>query len=1013
MNKYSTFEVSKVKEKADIRSLIPGASESKITQDIDCPFCGKAKKFRISRKRGFNNARCFACGEGFSNPIEAYAYFNKLDIKADFLRCLEETANSCGIIITPEETIRKEKVNKVKEDIKKSFCSQQLESSGLTVEDVFATVIENGQELAKSPFLKGTIGPDFSSDMKGDDMLIFYYDLYGRPMTYTKKGSKVLRNYVRARYANPDIHVASDGSKMKYQTPPGAPAQVYIPDKVRRMFKAKAPIDVLFLQEGEKKAEKACKHGMISIGLQGIMNIGSKEQGLIQAIQDIVINCQVRHVVLIMDADWNDLSRNITTGDRADKRPNSFASAVIKFKQYIETFHNLRLNVDTWWGHVNRNEAGEKGVDDLLVGSLRGRESELMEDVDHTMHTHDGRGKWLDIHKITALSDAKIRDFWNLNDRQAFFETHRNRLSEIPTFKLGGVRYKVEDGNMVPISRYSSDVDIFTIEQDSKENDKVVLNYTETFRFLSASGFYRLRNSDEAASGYDFIRIDEGIIDRSAPYEIRDFILQYIMTNVKKPLVHEYFNSKLDVLLPDKKLKRLEMRTDNFNHFEPDVQRSYYNNGQVEITSRSINPGQPIADVWRTRIVPRNFRRIEVIKSITKVGDNFYIELSEDGKKCEFLQYIINTSNNYYTHQNPRPVSEEEQLEWTHHIVNKITTIGFLLTDWKYPSDRQAVVIQDHRISEVGQSWGGAGKSVLGTAISKVLNQFYINGPDFNPNDEFMLSGVTKATRNIFIDDVKPNFEFKTIFNWITGQMPVNPKGKDRYTIPAEESPKILLSTNHAIKGADEGSVKRRIAYVEYSSWYNQDHSIIDDFHHMFFDDWDEYQWALFDNFMAECVMYYLRSFQEIWYREGRGAVPPPMRNIELRTLRQYMSEVLLQWAEEYFDPSGNNLNRRIARNKELWPNFLDYAGGPNGHGVSRSNFKKKIIAFCRYKGYDFNIEKPGELAPGTKIYYNDWKSTHPDESFIGGDDKSASVEYFTVYSPEKYNIPDTDKPPF
>ena len=183
MNKYSTFEVSKVKEKADIRSLIPGASESKITQDIDCPFCGKAKKFRISRKRGFNNARCFACGEGFSNPIEAYAYFNKLDIKADFLRCLEETANSCGIIITPEETIRKEKVNKVKEDIKKSFCSQQLESSGLTVEDVFATVIENGQELAKSPFLKGTIGPDFSSDMKGDDMLIIYYDQYGRPKT--------------------------------------------------------------------------------------------------------------------------------------------------------------------------------------------------------------------------------------------------------------------------------------------------------------------------------------------------------------------------------------------------------------------------------------------------------------------------------------------------------------------------------------------------------------------------------------------------------------------------------------------------------------------------------------------------------------------------------------------------------------------------------------------------------------------------------------------------------------
>lgn len=560
---------------------------------------------------------------------------------------------------------------------------------------------------------------------------------------------------------------------------------------------------------------------------------------------------------------------------------------------------------------------------------------------------------------------------------------------------------------MVPISRYSSEVDIFSIEKDSKDNDKVALNYTETYRFLSASGFYRLRNSDEAASGYDFIRIDDGIVDRCAPYELRDFILQYIMTNIKSPLVHEYFNSKLDVLLPDKKLERLEMRTDNFNHFEPDVQRTYYNNGQVEITSHSITPGQPISDVWRSRIIPRNFRRVEIIKSITKVGDNFYWELTEDGKKCEFLQYIINTSNNYFTSENQRETTEDENLEWMHHIVNKITSIGFLLTDWKYPSDRQAVVVQDHRISEVGQAWGGAGKSVLGNAISKVINQFFINGQDFNPNDEFILSGVTKATRNIFIDDVKTNFEFKNIFNWITGQMPVNPKGKDRFTLPAEDSPKILLTTNHAIKGADEGSVKRRIAYVEFSSWYNQDHAIIDDFHHMFFDDWDEYQWTLFDNFMAECVMYYLRSFEQIWYREGRGAVPPPMKNIEKRTLRQYMSEVLLQWAEEYFDPSGDHLNQRIVR-REMFISFLEYAGGPNGHGVTRTNFKKKIIAYCRYKGYDFNINKPIEVAPDIKHYYKEWKAAHPEESFIGDDDKSASVEYFTVYSPDKHK---EDKP--
>lgn len=557
--KYSEFEVEKVKRNADIRRIIPGTNATNPNQYIECPFCHEPKKFRVRHTAQYNCAFCVKCNQGFSNSIVAYAHYNNLDVERDFLKCLEGAAQQCGVIITPEETLRKKTVKSIKENIRQSFCSQQLEGSGLSVEDVMANVVENGQELIKSPFQRGSLGPGFMPDVKGDDMLIYYYDQYGRPMQYSVKGSKTLRNYVRARYANPELHIAQDGTKMKYQTPPGAPAQVFIPEKIRRLYKSKSHIEVLFLQEGEKKAEKACKHGMLSLGLQGIMNIGNKELGLIQAIEDIAITCQVRHIVLVMDSDWDDLSRNITTGDRADKRSVSFASAVLKYKQYVETFRNKGLDYDIWWGHVNPNEHGDKGVDDLLVGSLLGRESELMEDITHAMHTHNGKGTWLDIHKITTMSDAKIRDFWLLNDRQAFFERHKERLAQIPTFKLGGVRYKIEDGAMIPISRYSSEADIFTIEKDSKDNDKVVLSYTETYRFLSASGFYRLRNSDEAASGYDFIRIDDGIIDRSAPYELRDFILQYIMTNIKNPLVHEYFNSKLDVLLPDKKLGALSL----------------------------------------------------------------------------------------------------------------------------------------------------------------------------------------------------------------------------------------------------------------------------------------------------------------------------------------------------------------------------------------------------------------------------------------------------------------------
>lgn len=994
-HKYSKWEVQKVKD-LDIRLFIPGCDQRKVSQDVECPFCGKTK-FNISRKKGYNNAKCWACGQGFSGPIAAVAYYQGINLDTDWLHALEETARQGGIVITPEERRREESIAAAVKSNHSSFLRQQLESSGLTEADVMASIIEGGQDLFRSPFRKGRVNESFIPDDAGDEMLIYYYDLNGRPMMYTAKGSAKPRQYVRVRWSNPALHRGSNGKEMKYQTPAGASCRVYIPEKIRRLYKSKTHIDTLFLQEGEKKAEKACKHGVLSIGIQGINNFGSQQEGLLQDIQDIAKVCSIANIVLVMDSDWNDLHRDIIVGDRADKRPNSFSKAVIKYRQYMKTFNTIGLSVNIWWGHVNENEHGDKGVDDLLCGSLLGRESELMEDIERTMNSHDGRGKWLNIHKITEESDTKIRDFWSLNDVQAFYEIHKERLTGIDTFKIGNIRYKAENGALVPVSRYSSSTDIYSITQTSKGEDKVEFNDVEAFRFLAASGFYRLRNSDEAATGYEFIRIDDGIIDRVASYEVRDFIRSYITANCKNDLVLRFFKKKLSTIMSDKQLEELDIISDDFNNFTSGVQRTCYNNGQVEITANAITPNKPISQVWRSRIVPRRFTRVPIIKDIQKIGDNFYIEYTPEAAKCEFLSFLVNTSNNFFAHDAERELSDSETFEWIHHIVNKITTLGFLLCDYKYASERKAVIIQDHLMSEVGQSHGGAGKSIVGNAIGHVVNQFFIDGKQMKRDDEFLLSGVTKATRNIFIDDVKTNFAFENFFAMVTGPMYVNPKGKDRYCIPLKDSPKILITTNHAINKANEAATKRRIIYMEFSTWYNPDHTLVDDFHHMFFDDWNEEQWNLFDNLMAECVMYYFRSFENCWAREGAGAVPPPMKNIELRTLRQEMSEVLYQWAEEYFDPSGSHLNERIKR-ADLVASFFEYAGGPAGHGVTRTNFKGKIQAYCKFKGYDFNIDRPN----AEKAYYSDWKPLHPEESFIGSDDKSGGAEYFKVYSPAK-----------
>lgn len=421
--------------------------------------------------------------------------------------------------------------------------------------------------------------------------------------------------------------------------------------------------------------------------------------------------------------------------------------------------------------------------------------------------------------------------------------------------------------------------EMFSIVKNSKGKDKIIFNLTEALCFLTTSGFYRLQISNGSEFNYCFIRIKDERIERVATWMIRDFIIEHIKTNIKNPLVLEHFYSKIDCLLSDNKLKRLKVFTEDLNKFEPDVQRTYYNNGQVEITSHDIRPEQPICNIWHSRIISRDFHRIEIIKSIVKEKDNFQWELTEDGRKCEFLQYIINTSNNYFTHDNPRKTTNEENTEWLHHIVNKITTIGFLLTDWNYLSDRQVVVAKNHPIKGTEPLRSGAGKSVLGYAISNIKNQLFVYTPCLKRNHyKTIQSDVTKSTRNIFIDSVRPKSELNKILNWNTCPTSVNSNNQKRHIISVEKLSKIMISTNCDIRNSEKGPKKYHIAYMEFSSWYNNEHSLIDDFHHMFFYDWDKYQWALFDNLMAECVMYYLRSLEQIWYKEGRGAVPPPIQ---------------------------------------------------------------------------------------------------------------------------------------
>ena len=995
---YDKEEVKKMNALADIREFIPDLKGIGIHKYRVCPFCGKSGKNKglvtYKPKGGLaeSAAYCHACEKGFSSATDAVMYFHNLT----FPEAVKYVAEQSNYLIEEEpkktEAKKEEKTKPVTHKKRtKSFCERQLEASGLTVEDVTATVKGNdGSEIRIPTFVRG--GYDTTTwtfNLKDDEMLIFYYDLQGDLVKYASRGAAGRqKDYVRVRWSNPDLHKNAKGKGIKYQTPPNAQSKLYFPQLIRTYYQNATPLDTLIIQEGEKKAEKACKHGIPSIAIQGINNIGNKETGVIQDLQYLVQRCQIKKVVLLFDSDWDHLSSSLSANEMVDTRPKSFAGAAKKFRTYVESMQNVNVSVDVYIGHINENEQDEKGIDDLLCGTLKGQENLLAEDIKHAMLAHDGKSTYVNIHKISTLSDYQIDSFWNLREPEKFFERYREKLEPLGRFRINHMTYYVEDGKLKIATKYDSDKELWNVDIDDKGKKTVSFVNREMLKFVAANGFYRIHTADLAKDDYKFVHIEDNIVKESGINEIRNFVYHFVEDNCKDEDVKEYFSSKVEYIMSNGKLSLLKMIDDNFDIFSDINQRFYYDNACIEVTADSIEVKEQHAIIWQDKIIKRNFRRCHIFESVNKLPNGkFEIKLTPEGERCEFLKFLINTSN-FWSEQDY--VTEEEKALWNQHLLNKITSIGYLLNDFKFQTELKAVIAMDGQMGDIGQSNGRTGKSLIGMALNQMMEQTTIDGRNTKNDDEFLYSNVTPQTRNIFLDDVKVNFDFGRFFFAITGDLQINPKGMARYTIRQDKSPKFYITTNHAINATDRSSMER-ITFMSFSDFYNDAHRPIDDFGHSFFVDWDDDQWMLFDNLMCECNQLYLRSRAESWYRIGQGALQPPMNDIIQRTLLQQMGSAFHQWAETYFDESAGHLNMRIKR-KDMY-NAYHSEFTDNKFGVTANNFRTKLELYCRMKKFDLNARKPN--ARGLSFF--DFIQHNKEDIFVGGMDKSNGFEYFTV----------------
>jgi hypothetical protein len=522
----------------------------------------------------------------------------------------------------------------------------------------------------------------------------------------------------------------------------------------------------------------------------------------------------------------------------------------------------------------------------------------------------------------------------------------------------------------------------FWDEQVTDKGIKYAYNIVHAEHFLKHQGFCRLETPFEKDE-YCYIHIDGNIVNRTSPNKIEVFVNNFLeerqmpipLRNMvkKTPYLKEAMLSKLPVIDID------------FQDCDAKNQYWFFNKNVVQIAADKITihkkgvidkmvMEEKVIDFPET-ITERKFDAAFQEKHFTiskDKSDDLDIAIHKTDNK--YFNYLINASRihwrkeledsfkpsqkaeaekyfkeNHFNIAGPN-LNADEQLEQKLHLINKIYAIGYLLHKYKVKSKAWFVFGIDNKLSDIGESHGGSGKSLMYDYLEKIMkSQFFIPGRSKKAVDsDFLFDGVSKDTDYVFIDDMNQYFPFQQFFSEITGKMKVNPKNAKGFTIDFEDSPKLCGTSNFPPINLDPSS-QRRILFTVNSDYYHhnkdneykQTRRVSDDFNGKdLFNDFTEKEYLDFYVFCAQAVQFYLSSPEKI---------EPPMDNVRKRNLMAEMGDAFRNWASVYFSKDNNKLDIHISRPEA----YEDYK--KSGGKKSSNSFKKSVKAFCKFNNYIFN----------------------------------------------------------
>jgi len=437
------------------------------------------------------------------------------------------------------------------------------------------------------------------------------------------------------------------------------------------------------------------------------------------------------------------------------------------------------------------------------------------------------------------------------------------------------------------------------VEPDSGETK---VNRTDLVDFLADRGFQKLyADSDESMLVY----VEDNVVRPTSKERIKDHVTTYLKEEVpgergvEETLMrgsNYYFSSGLFEFLP--KL------TADFHCSSSGKAYRYYQNGFVEITERGydLRPYSELEGlVWKGQIIDRPFVDLSGSKN----------RASWEWRRC--LGNVAGQSED--------------------RIQSLRTSLGYLQHRYKDPALTKVVIFMDEVDSEFAD--GRTGKSLVAKSLQYTSSAKRMDGRNFRFN-RFAFQGVDLGTDIIDYNDARKDFPMSRLFSVSTDDMTVECKGQDSITIRFEDSPKFLISTNFVIEGGG-ASFDDRAFEVEFADHYSLDHRPLDDFGHRLFEEWDEQEWARFDNTMVSCIQEYLRD----------GLVEYERENVEYRRLKQNTCASFATWALDTIAEG------KVFEKDALYQSFRG-EHEPDFEDLKKSTFGKWLGYYAR----TYNFEK-------------------------------------------------------